>query len=266
MCKRLVARILRQKIVPRTPMARMALMTVAAILAAAVPAAAVCMARSHPLQWCEIFWTYDAVFDGTVTKLVENEGDANARSPIMQRQHRVVTFDVHRQFWGKTGGPMPLVLGGGSTLQYAESFSVRTGQRYLIFARRFSADSPLSTTGCDPSAMIHSTSAKDALRFLENLSAPSRGARVYGTIDGSELSGSRGRASRQFQVVLEDDKTRRVRTTVGGKFDFGPLRPGTYGLYIRVPEWPNGRGAVPTTVTLPHSHACARQDIVLADK
>ena len=64
------------------------------MLAAAVPVAGACMQRQHPLQWCEIFWSYDAVFDGTVTGLVQNEGDAKARLPIMQRQHACSRQDI----------------------------------------------------------------------------------------------------------------------------------------------------------------------------
>jgi hypothetical protein len=237
----------------------------AALLMCCPSAEAVCMASPHGERPCEVFWTYDAVFDGTVKRIVQHEGDPAASSEIIRRQHRTVTFEVHRSWWGQVGGETQLVLPGGSTLIYSESFGVQGGMRYLIYARRFQGGGPLSTTGCDPSSPIDSQTSKSNLAFLTRLSQPSRGARFYGTIDGRLLNEKVGKPRREYQLVLEGDKTRRQIRSVKGAFDFGRLRPGTYRFYIKVPEWPNGRGAA-TTITLPHPHACLRRDMTLAHK
>jgi hypothetical protein len=246
-------------------MIRNALLTLITLVGIAPPTAAICRASPDGEHPCELFWTYATVFDGTVKRIVQHEGDPTASWEIMRRQHRTVTFDVHRSWWGQVGREAQLVLPGGSTLIYSESFGVQVGKRYLIYARSFQPGGPLSTTGCDPSSPIDSKTSKSNLGFLTKLSQPSRGARFYGTIDGRLLEEKAGKPRREYQLVLEGNKTRRQIRSVKGAFDFGRLSPGTYRFSIKVPEWPNGRGA-PTTITLPHPHACLRQDIVLADK
>lgn len=246
-------------------MMKSAAFALAVLLTCCPSAEAVCAASPYGEHPCEVFWTYDAVFDGTVKRMVQHEGDATAGWEVMRRQHRIVTFEVHRSWWGQVAGETQLVLPGGSTLVYSESFGVRVGTRYLIYARRFQPGGPLSTSGCDPSSSIDSKTSKSNLAFLTKLSQPSRGARFHGTIDGRLLNEKAGKPRREYQLVLEGEKMRRQIRSVKGAFDFGRLSPGTYRFYIKVPEWPNGRGAA-TTITLPHPHACLRQDITLADK
>jgi hypothetical protein len=247
-------------------MVRRTLLTLLVCLSAAAPAAAICELSPYGKQPCELFWTFDAVFDGTIRSIIQREGNPAAQFWVMRQQHRIVTFDVHRAWWGNVGSQIQLVLPGGAGLIISEGFEGSVGQRYLMFARRFEKGGPLSASGCDPSAPIDERFSKTMLAFLDTLPQPSRGARFFGTIDGRTMSEKHGKAAaREYQLVLEGEKTRRQITTVKGRFDFGRLPPGTYRFYIKVPEWPNGRGG-PSTISLPHPHACLRQDIVLADK
>lgn len=242
---------------------RLAAIALAALLMCSSSAEAICMV---PPPLCESLWTYEAVFEGTVTAIQQHGGNAAAPWQGMHGHYQVVTFEVHRSWRGPSEPQVELVLPGGPNLVYSEEwFRVAQGRRYLVFARRMVKGGPLTTSGCDPSAPIATFEANRTMEFLASLSRPGRGAKVSGTIEDRRVIAAGRRTSRGLRVVLEGPNDRRVTTAVRGSFSFTSLRPGVYQLYVRVPEWPAGRSQ-PMSINLPDLHACAHHNISLADK
>jgi hypothetical protein len=152
---------------------------VLACLAVAPGAYALCFVSPSGNPICQEFWQYDAVFDGTVTSIRQERGVASAEWIGLREVHRVVTFEVHRTWRGESARSVQLVLPGGDGLWVEDTLVVKQGLRYVIFAGRMPSGH-LSASECGPSALFERS--KDALAFLESLSRPASGGRIFGIV------------------------------------------------------------------------------------
>src|SRR3954466_5993264 len=90
------------------------LLTLLLCLSTAAPAGAVCYMSPYGEQPCELFWTFDAVFDGTIRSGIEREGNPGAQFLVLRRQHRIVTFHLQRAWWGNVGSQIRHGLPGAA--------------------------------------------------------------------------------------------------------------------------------------------------------
>jgi hypothetical protein len=81
-------------------------LVLAVLLCTTSPAAALCVG-GVPL--CESFWSYEMVFEGSVSAIVQEPGRAEVRWNGMQIEHQVVTFDVRRRWRGDPASQVQLI-------------------------------------------------------------------------------------------------------------------------------------------------------------
>jgi hypothetical protein len=235
-----------------------------ALLASSTDAYALCAAGQ---TLCEMFWSYDAVFDGTVLDIEHKPPDPEA-PPSSRFPYRIVTFDVHRSWRGEPGPQLQLRLAGGrnpdgTSVLVGESFEFTVGGRYLVFASRFGETaSYLTTSSCDPTAAVPSRSAAASLAFLDTLSRPSTGARITGGLydEATRQDGQRWQPSLVSRVTIEGNGLRRTVTSAGGRYSFEGIQPGDYVISVDAPGY---TGETTARVSIPDTHACADRSFYL---
>ena len=203
--------------------------------------------------FCQGFWTYDAVFDGTAVReeTVELEHwvepgvfitlgglgpAARPADPTRARLERIslrlVTFSVHRAWRG---------VGADATeVQILEvpaglyTFRATIGQRYLIVGGP-TEHGYLQAYTCGATRRYQE--AGEQLAFLETLTQPARGGRIYGEVRARDQLAAAADARPPGRLRLTSlggggDSTLRITR---GPFEFTGLAPGRYALDIEVP-------------------------------
>jgi hypothetical protein len=142
----------------------------------ASPAEAAC---DVPGPVCQTYWTYDAVFDGTVLSIERTDSDSEFAIKVGGGD-RLVTFEIHRAWKGIDGKQAQLVLAGGfGSYVVSETLDVSVGERDVIFASR-DRKGRLTSGGCGQSGRY--AHATEALAYLNSLDRPPAGGRVFGTV------------------------------------------------------------------------------------
>jgi hypothetical protein len=219
----------------------------AALMGMSGPAYALCSWQGPP---CSTFWSYEAVFEGTVISIEQKPADpldpGHLRIP-----HRIVTFEIHRSWRGDRGPRLQIKSPGGPNVWVEDAFNFSVNRRYLVFARRPSEGAPLSTSKCDPTVAVSSKDALVTLAFLDSLDKPSTGGRIYGDVQVLRANG--GRDSVDVNVVLQgpDGERRNVRTT-RGEFSFEAVPPGRYVVTVETVEAVTGERAYSVAIDDPH--------------
>jgi len=238
----------------------------ACIVSNAAPASALCVS-GVPL--CQSFWSYETVFEGTVVRIDQKTADDPA-TPFKDMPERfrppfrIVTFEVLHSWRGDRGPRIGLTLAGGSGVWVEDSVDYVQGGHYLVFAYRVPADSNiLSTSACAPGTHVGSMDATEIRAFLETISQPSSGGRVFGGVyDASaQVPGQRLQPSVEAGLVLKGEGIDRAQTAAKGTFSFTGLKPGTYTLAIDVP--PGFKPWDPVVVTIDDPHACVARSFYL---
>jgi hypothetical protein len=223
-----------------------AVVVTAALLALPGPAYALCSWLGPP---CSTFWSYEAVFEGTVVSIEQKPADpldTGLRVPF-----RIVTFEIHRSWRGDRGPRIQIKSPGGPNVWVEDAFNFSMNRRYLVFARRPSEGAPLSTSKCDPTVAMSSKDALVTLAFLDSLDKPSTGGRIYGDVQVLRANG--GRDAVDANVVLQDaGGERRTVRTARGEFSFEAVPPGRYVVTVETAEGITGERVQSTAIEDPH--------------
>lgn len=184
---------------------------------------------------CESFWTTTAVFDGTVVSIEpvsreEHIGD----KPIRLTAH-LVKLDV-RQSWKGVDRPTIEVVTNSD--EASCGFEFKVGRRYLVFAEGGTIDTRLRVSICGSTHEYDGTG--EAADFLNSLTLPSKGGRVFGKIELSARSfkpddGVLNRMPFEVPVRLTGNGRALKTTTTDGRYEFPGLFPGMYEIGITLP-------------------------------
>lgn len=191
-----------------------------------------------------------AVFSGEVVEIVpfhvEYESATVPRPPIGSR---LVSIRIDRSWVGGSSGVVQVHTGKGDA---DCGFPFRVGEQYLVYARDVSGR--LQASACSRTRLL--SDAAEDLKYLDELSKPSPGGRIIGTITGpgdprQPLPGVRvrmGNASGERATVTGAD----------GGFEFPFLPVGAYGVQPEVPETHRVHG--PAHVEVRDRRGCAVAD------
>lgn len=113
-------------------------------------------------------------------------------------------------------------------------YPFKAGTRYLIFARRSSDDGRLIVVLCGLTRPVGE--AAGLMRYLESLSAPSKGGRVWGRVAVPTASGMVPLAS--ARVALSGAYSTETLTGATGEFELTELPPGSYSVTVTAPDRP----------------------------
>lgn len=213
---------------------------------------------------CHVYEQSSVVVQGTVTELTEvdlgPEIVGGRAYPLVQT---LVTIDVEKAWKGATAGsPIQIYTDGKRS---SVGFEFERGQRYLVFA--YERRGRLEASNCSHTNSIDK--AGEDLAFLETLSSPVTGGRVYGrvTFDQRALAIAERPASRAVsgrRISLKGPSgVRETVTLEDGRYLFEGLPPGTYELDADLPKgW--SRGGLPHSMTLANMRSCEEADISTA--
>lgn len=256
--------------------------------------------------FCQGFWAYPAVFDGTAVReeTVELEhwvepglftlgalGPASrpadqTRARLERISLRLVTFFVHRSWRGVGADATEVQILEVPAGMY--TFRATIGQRYLIVGGP-SERGYLQAYTCGRTRLYQE--AGEQLAFLEMLTQPARGGRIYGEVRDRDELAATADARPPGNLRLKNlggggDSTLRITR---GPFEFTGLAPGRYALDIEVSKgtkassWgagvtinivprdgrlapdppPNAGYERVTVLEIPNARACAWTDIHL---
>ncbi len=135
-----------------------------------------CPASGPP---CQNAFQVDAVFAGTVRSISPLPDDGPPLSPGEMRIPRTlrVAFDAVVSFRGIQASNVSVLTAGSGP---ACGYSFKQGERYLVYASRSTEGAELATGICSRTRPL--AEATDDLQFFQTFSAPSEGARLYGTV------------------------------------------------------------------------------------
>jgi hypothetical protein len=182
----------------------------AALFAAGDALGCQCRHRMEDLSVCRSFARFDAVFIGTVTKIVPGDVIATPRKPT------VVKVKAEQWFKGKRVPVVEVLTAGASSMC---GYSFEQGQSYLVYAGMH--DGRLWTSGCDPT-----TKRSKAMRHLSYLEHPNRDTMTR--LDG--LWQTAGVGSVRGSVTASGASGAKAPTDARGRFQFNDLPPGKYTL------------------------------------
>ena len=225
---------------------RVAIVT-AALLSLSARAHAGCPWLGPP---CSTFWSYEAVFEGTVVSVEQKPADQLAPEHL-RTPYRVVTFDVQRSWRGDGSPRVELRSPGGPNVWVEDAFNFSANRRYLVFARRQPGGTALTTSKCDPTVALPSKDALSTLAFLDTLDKPSAGGRIYGDVQAVRPGG--GHEPLDVTVVLEGagGDRRSVRTT-RGEYSFDAVPPGRYVMTVETTAGMPADRVAATSIEDPH--------------
>ena len=205
---------------------------------------------------CQAFDQSSLVVQGTVTDMTDVDlGTETIGGRPYQRIETLVTIDVEKAWKGATPGTTVQVHTDGRRSSNGIEF-VR-GQRYVVFA--YEREGRFKTSICTHTNPLDK--AGEDLAFLETLSRPAAGGRVYGrvalhqrvlTLDAKTTP----RAMGGRRVSLNGPSgVREAVTTEDGRYQFEGLAPGAYELDADLPVgW--SREGLPRALTLPSVRSC----------
>jgi hypothetical protein len=200
---------------------------------------------------------YDAIFEATVVAIegpaLRPDGMRSTADPV------TVRLETMRALRGE---PRTEVVTAASSVSCGYEF--RVGRRYLIFASRRAEDGQLTVGSCGLTRPLEGQSGM--VRYVESLSAPSRGGRIFGRValpaqadyraPFEPISGAR--------IVLAGPQRAEAHSDGAGAFEFIDLPPGSYRV---VPEMPADRPELSSDAleaSLDVAHACA--DLLFAPR
>jgi hypothetical protein len=212
---------------------------------------------------CQGFWQTEGVFDGTVVSIepTTRQLDVGVGDRTISVGERLVKLDVRQSWKGVDTGSIEVVTGtGGGDC----GFGFAVGERYLVFAMRRQLDGRLYVSICGFTERFSASS--DTARFLESLSRPSAGGRIFGTIELVQQSLNPGKPSgnvpKDLPVRLTGGGRDETVTSKGGRYEFKGLPAAAYQVEVSVPDGYSTRNA--RQVTLPDPHACAEESYYLS--
>ena len=188
-------------------------------LSPAVADACSCMLRAS----CESIWSAAAVFEATVVAIEPYAGTPidHPGGSFIQQERLVRLRDVRK--W--IGEPADVVItgsGGGDC-----GYEFKPGVRYVIAAYNRRFDSRLGISICSPTRPV--AEASELLAYLDSLSQPSPGARVFGTVVVRQSQFDATRTNEGVagaRVSLAGPATRSTETGADGKYLIDRLPPG----------------------------------------
>jgi hypothetical protein len=211
---------------------------------------------------CQAYWQTDAVFDATVRSVrAGDRAEMLAGGRELPFRDRIVRLDVRQAWKGAQPGPIEVV-----TSAHGDScgFDFKEGERYLVFAHFSAADGRLVASRCSLTQPFDGTGP--AAEFLASLSAPPRGARVFGNVRTFLRDVNSGRSTdtrTETLVRLLGAGRERTMTSSGGRYEFTDLPAGAYNIELQVPAGYTTDS--PTrTVEIPDPRGCAEEHYSLS--
>jgi hypothetical protein len=232
-----------------------ALLVVALIVATASPARACSCVGPNPA--CQAFWTTDTVFDGRVVAIEAALPDERLGGRVVQFPEKLVTLDVAQTWKGAVSGRVQVAT---ATTGPACGFNFKVGKRYIVFANERSMGRLPEVSSCTNTRLL--ADAGDLPEFLDSLSRPATGGRVFGTVKLYERSKSSGMTERPFDLAirLAGDGVELTTRSLGGSYEFGGLPVGSYDVTATVPEGYAMYGGPSRSVEILDVHGCAETD------
>ncbi len=211
--------------------------------------------------FCEGFWSYDVVFDGTVirTELIEREAEVvvirggEAVNVKQMMPHTRVTFSVNQAWRGVATQEAEIVEFGRRELR----------ARYIVAARR-NSDGTLSAIWCGATQAYDEAGEK--LAFLRSLERPAQGGRVFGNVfmldpgNPSAVTGS-DYVPIVTRVTLRGENLVRSLVSTDGRYEFGRLPVGSFRVAIDAP--PATKRVGPLELKIANPRACVQRDFWL---
>lgn len=226
----------------------------ALILPAAVEACS-CL-RSGPA--CQAYWSFDTVFDGTVTSVESVEASTQIEGRSIPIREHAVTFSVAK---GWKNLDQTTVVVRTSAFDASCGYDFKVGGRYLVFGNGTGNDIRVSL--CSATQPYDGTGPSAA--FLASLAEPSKGGRVFGKLTALDASFSpKGDQQRSIdaRVQLHGDGKPRAVNSRGGQFAFSELPPGRYTIEATAPPgYALSNPDATRRIEIPSAHACAELDL-----
>jgi len=217
-----------------------------------------CSCGSGGAPPCEVAWTSDAVFAGTVRSIEPVGGLENS-----SHSSNLVTIEIERGFINASPGTIQVTTGiGGSDCGYR----FVTGRRYIIYASK-TESGRLSTGICSRTRPLEE--AAEDVAYLATAAQLPAGGRLYGRVTHSQ------RESFEAEPVdygpLEGVTinlrsaafSRDVKTDRDGRYQIAGLPVGTMTLTVIPPAGFDTR-YLEVTIEIPDLRACAARDFQLS--
>lgn len=216
----------------------------ALVLLFAVPGVEACSCAQTS---CRQATEYDAVFEATVEAV---EPPAAGPAGLWSSADRItVRLRDLRPVRGEAGTQVVTARSGMSC-----GYPFRVGTRYLIFARRNEDTGRLHVDSCGLTRW--SEGASGMVRYLESLSAPDAGGRVWGRVvmpSASRLAAPMA----SMRVTISGPRELEAVTNAKGEFEFVGLPPGSYSVGLTVPpNRPELLSFRQQTISLEGAYAC----------
>jgi hypothetical protein len=206
---------------------------------------------------CQAFWQTDAVFDGTVVAIEQTTRPELIHDTTFPVREKVVKLSARRSWKGVDPGPVEVVtgLGDGDC-----GFDFVVGERYLVFARRRQTDGRLSASICTLTQPFSPTG--DATTFVESLTKPSSGGRIFGSVElqSGRLTTAAGSSGAPMELTLRLSGAGRESSTTSknGRYEFRDLPPAQYRLDLLLPD-SYAADSAGRNVEIPDQRACAEE-------
>jgi hypothetical protein len=223
-----------------------------------LPARAWACSCIGPSPACQVFAKTDAVFEGRVVS-IEAIGHSEALPGTSIRiQEKLVTLEVRQAWKGPATTRVQVVTASQGS---ACGIAFKAGERYLVFANHRSYDGRLGASSCGNTRRLDE--AADSLAFLDSLSRPADGGRVFGSVKLYERVSRPGTPSeRPFDLAIRLTGGGREVTSrsVDGTYEFRGLSPGSYAVDVTPPDGYMTYGGTSRPAEISDDRSCAQLD------